>query len=59
MHRMNESAVLALLKRARNISGLSLDFWDDLTYDLDHRAIAIVCGKAEMFPKYMKSSVIS
>ncbi len=54
---MTEGAVLTLLKSARNQSGLPLDFWDELTRGLDHKAIAIVCGKADLFPKYMKSSV--
>lgn len=46
---------LRLLKAARNVSGLPLDFWEDLTDGLDHKCLAILCGRASMFPKYIKS----
>lgn len=53
---MNEKQILEMLKLARAKSGLSLDFWADLTEGVDQRAVAILCGKSEMFPKYMNSS---
>lgn len=54
--RENEPTELELLKLARNASGLPLDFWDELTEGLDYRSMAILCGRAALFPKYMKSS---
>ncbi|KUP91782.1 hypothetical protein TRIHO_33130 [Tritonibacter horizontis] len=52
---MNDIARLRLLKEARNLSGLSLDFWVDLTEGLDQRALEILVGKSSIFPKYMNS----
>lgn len=48
---------IELLKRARNESGLPLDFWVALTDDLDYKSLAILCGRASLFPKYMYSQV--
>lgn len=48
---------LALLKQARTASGMSLDFWVDLTEGLDHKSLAILCGNASVFPKYRNSRV--
>lgn len=52
---MTEYDLLCLLKEARNVSGLTLDFWVDLTEGLDHRATAILCGRSSMMPKNMNS----
>lgn len=46
---------LELLKDARAASGLSLDFWADLTDGLPYSAVAILCGRSSVFPKYMNS----
>lgn len=54
---MKESEKLAALKAARDRSGLPLDFWVDLTEGLDHKSLAILCGRSDLFPKYMNSSV--
>ena len=57
---MNDSAEkLKLLKEARKISGLPLDFWVDLTDGLPYSALVILCGRSSIFPKYMKSNVKS
>ena len=45
----------ALLKEARRKSGLPLDFWADLTDGFDQSDIAILCGRSEIFPKYINS----
>lgn len=50
-----DAEVLSLLKSARDESGLPLDFWADLTEGLPYSAVAILCGKASIFPKYMNS----
>ena len=47
---------LALLKQAREASGLPLDFWADLTEGLPYSAVAILCGRASIFPKYRNSN---
>lgn len=47
---------LELLKAARRESGMSLDFWEDFTQDLDNSALEILVGRSSVFPKYMKSS---
>lgn len=52
-----DDEILAMLKQARNRSGLPLDFWDELTRGLDYKAIAMLCARCDLFPKYMKSSV--
>lgn len=52
---MDEKQILEMLKEARKKSGLPLDFWADLTEGLDYNAIAILCGRSEIFPKYMNS----
>lgn len=51
-----DQRTLALLKRARDASGMSLDFWADLTEGLDHNCVAILCGRSALFPKYRNSS---
>lgn len=56
MRDKNDADRLALLKEARNRSGLSLDFWSDFTDGLDHKCLAILCGRSSMLPKNMKSS---
>lgn len=50
--------LLALLKQARAESGLSLDFWADLTEGLPQSCVAILCGRSSLFPKYMNSKGI-
>lgn len=52
-----EDERLELLKDARSRSGLPLDFWVDLTEGLDHKSLAILCGKSALFPKYINSKV--
>lgn len=54
--RVCDCELLNKLKEARRVSGLPLDFWVDLTEGLDQRSIAILCGRSEIFPKYMNSS---
>ena len=57
---MNDSAEeLKLLKEARRISGLPLDFWVDLTEGLPYSSLVILCGRSSILPKYMNSSVKS
>lgn len=46
---------LRLLKEARAISGLPLDFWADLTDGLDQSLVEILVGRSSIFPKYMNS----
>ena len=53
--RVTEDEKLKLLKEARMKSGMPLDFWDEITDGLDHRCFAMLCGRAALFPKYMKS----
>lgn len=53
---MTDKEILELLKSARNTSGMSLDFWADLTDGLPHSCVAILCGKASIFPKYRNSN---
>lgn len=50
---------LELIKEARRITGLPLDFWEDITEDLDHKSLEILVGKSSVFPKYMNSRDIS
>lgn len=52
---MRSQELLAMLKEARNVSGLPLDLWVDLTDGLPHSAVAILCGRASVFPKYRNS----
>lgn len=52
---MSEEQVLEMLKEARRVSGLPLDFWVEITDGLDQSSIAILCGKSSVFPKYMNS----
>lgn len=47
---------LEMLKMARDASGMSLDFWVDLTDGLHHSTVARLCGRAALFPKYSQSS---
>lgn len=52
---MIEDKSLELLKEARRVSGLSLDFWADLTEGLDYNSLEILVGRSSIFPKYMNS----
>lgn len=52
-----EQSRLGLLIAAREVSGLSLDFWADLTDGLPYKSVAILCGRSALFPKKMNSSV--
>lgn len=54
----DDDVLLAMLKGAREKSGMSLDFWADITDGMDQRCIAILCGKSSIFPKYMNSKEI-
>lgn len=51
----SDAARLALLKQARQSSGLPLDLWADLTEGLPYSSLAILCGNASVIPKYMNS----
>ena len=51
----DDDARLDLLKKARSQSGLPLDFWVDLTEGLPYSAVAILCGRSSIFPKYINS----
>jgi hypothetical protein len=53
---MNDSTRLALLKEARKRSGMSLDFWEELTDGLDQSSLEILVGRSSIFPKYRNSS---
>jgi hypothetical protein len=53
---VKEKDLLELMKEARAQSGLPLDFWVDLTEGLDYKAVAILCGRSAIFPKYINSS---
>lgn len=55
----DEKDILDLLKRARNMSGLPLDFWVDFTEGLPQSSIAILCGRSDLIPKYVNSSGIA
>lgn len=46
---------LALLKKAREQSGMPLDFWEDFTEGLDQRSLEILVGRSSIFPKYVNS----
>lgn len=52
----DEDDRLDLIKKARRESGLPMDFWVDLTEGLPYSALAILCGRSSLFPKYMNSS---
>lgn len=52
----DDTELLEMLKRAREISGMSLDFWADLTDGLPQSCVAILCGRSSIFPKYMNSN---
>ena len=54
---MTEERLIEMLLEARNRSGLPLDFWGQLTLGLPHRAIAILCSRWALFPRYMNSQV--
>lgn len=54
---MEADTRLEMLKAARRESGLPLDFWVDFTEGLDYSALAILCGRSWMLPKYMNSKV--
>ena len=51
-----EGQRLEMLIRARNESGMPLDFWADLTEGLPQSCVAILCGRSALFPKYRNSS---
>ena len=54
-HIVKDDNILRLLKIAREKSGMSLDFWADLTEGLDYKSLDILVGKSSIFPKYMNS----
>lgn len=52
---MDDSIRLELLKKARAQSGMSLDFWEELTDGLDQSSLEILVGRSSIFPKYRNS----
>lgn len=52
-----DEKMLVLLKEAREVSGMPLDFWADLTEGLPYNFAAILCGRSFLIPKYMNSRV--
>jgi len=46
---------LEMLKEARNMSGLPLDFWADFLEGMPQREAAILCGRSSLIPKYINS----
>lgn len=52
---MSDAERLKALKKARLESGMSLDFWVDLTEGLDQRCFEILVGRSSIFPKYRNS----
>lgn len=52
---MTDDEKLTLLKMARARSGMTLDFWADLTEGLDHNSLEILVGRSSIFPKYINS----
>lgn len=54
---MTDEYRLKLLKKARENSGWSLDFWEEFTQGLDHKCLEILVGKSSMLPKYKYSKV--
>lgn len=46
---------LELLRQLKRQTGLSLDFWDDLTQRLDNQALASMAESASASPSTMKS----
>lgn len=55
MQKDKDAELLAAMKRAREQTGLPLDFWADLVDGLPYRFAAILCGRSPIFPKYMNS----
>lgn len=51
-----DDALLAAMKKAREMTGLSLDFWADLTDGLDHKCALILVGRSSIFPKNINSN---
>lgn len=47
---------LSALKALRENTGLSLDFWVDITEGLDQSSIDILVGRSSTLPKYRNSS---
>ena len=52
---MDDSTRLCLLKIARKNSGMTLDFWEELTDGLDQSSLEILVGRSSVFPKYRNS----
>ena len=52
---MRDAELFAMMREARDASGMPLDFWDELTEGLGYKATAILCGRSFLFPKYMYS----
>lgn len=55
-HQFADAALLAAMKKARQETGLSLDYWADITEGLDHRCALILVGRSSTLPKNMNSS---
>jgi hypothetical protein len=55
MTEQEDSELLLAMKRARDVSGLPLDFWADLVEGLPHSFATILCGRSSIFPKYINS----
>ena len=50
-----EETRLNLLRRLKEQTGLSLDFWDELCQDLDNQALESMADRAVVSPSTMKS----
>ena len=48
--------LLCLMKKARQDTGLPLDFWADFLEGIPYKWAAILCGRSDMLPKNRNSS---
>lgn len=46
---------LARIKELRALTGLTMDFWVDLTEGIPYRSLAIMCGNLSLSPKNRNS----
>lgn len=53
----DDKRMLALLKKTRDETGMTLDLLADLTDGLSYSFSAILCGSSALLPKNMNSKV--